>query len=215
MRVRRARRAMRAMRTMRAMTDVSGLDRAERADGAPTHRGGRGGVATECAAVLVAILAAAILAPVGLSLEVRAWRSGELLYRAPIASRERFEVSFTHSVERTPVVEVFEVGRDGGICLVETVYQSFGAGLPTEADEGARLILGGGKIRITGMKRRIGELIVAVSFVPGHALAVGTHRVLLAELASPGTALVVRAVRTPAVLSVLGGMGEWARRERS
>ncbi|NLG78690.1 MAG: DUF1850 domain-containing protein [Firmicutes bacterium] len=172
----------------------------------------RQGGALAALALAVLVAAAAALVPAFEGLEVREWRTGRLLYFARMPAGSRFEVQFIHSVERTPVREILAAGPDLVIYLVETVYESFGAGLPTTADEGARLVLEDGKIRITGLHRRIGELVLSVSPVPGHALVVSGETVTLADLARPGTALSVKAVRAPVLAFLFRGRCWWMRR---
>lgn len=41
-----------------------------------------------------------------------------------------FSVAFVHSVNKSPVSDVYEI-RDGKIFLTGTVYYGFGAGVPT------------------------------------------------------------------------------------
>ncbi len=172
----------------------------------------RGGPAAALAvgAVVLAVAGAGI-APVFPALEVREQNTGKVLYMTPIAPGEQFEVGFVHSVERTPVREVFETGQDLSIYLVETVYESFGAGLPTMPDEQATLVVKGGVMRIIGLRRKIGRLFLAVSPVPGHELTVREQRVDLADLARPGTGLDIRVVREPGVTLFFGRRCRWTR----
>ncbi len=172
------------------------------------HQGGA------LAALVLAVLAgaAAAFVPAFVVLEVRGWRTGRLLYSAPVRLQSRFEVRFVHSVERTPVREVFTAGPDLDIYLVETAYESFGAGLPTTADDGARFVLEDGKIRITGMHRRIGELVLCVSPLPRHALVLEGKTMMLADLAKPGTALSVKVVRASVLALLFRGRCWWMRR---
>ena len=146
------------------------------------------------------------------ALQIREMRSGVNLYRASVKEGDEFTIEFVHSIERTPVREVFRIENDYKIYLVGTVYESFGTGLPTTPDEGAELVLEGGKIRITGMHRKLEPFLVAVSPVPGHVLTVGGEEVALADLAKPGTGLWIRVVREPAVVRFLGRRYEWMRR---
>lgn len=164
--------------------------------------------------VLTLILIAAAFIPVFPALEVREWKSGRLLYLAPMRVGGKFEVSFVHSVEKTPVREVFRADRDLSIYLVETIYESFGAGLPTTPDEGAKLVVEGGKTRITGMNRRIGDIFLAVSPFPGHTLATGEETIVLADLARPGTGLGIKVVREPAVIRFFRGRCKWTKTRR-
>lgn len=147
-----------------------------------------------------------------LTFRVEGMRSGVCLYQAPVKEGDEFTLEFVHSIERTPVKEIFRIEGDGKIYLVETEYESFGAGLPTMPDEGAKSVVEGGKIRITGMRREIEPFLVAVSPVPGHVLTVGGEEVVLASLAKPGTGLRIRVVREPLVAPFLGRRYEWMRR---
>ncbi|MCR4401311.1 MAG: DUF1850 domain-containing protein [Firmicutes bacterium] len=173
---------------------------------------GRQGGAVIAVLALGAILAtAAMLAPFVGALEVREERTGRLVYLARVPAGGRFEVRFVHSVERTPVCEVFAVESGGVIYLVETRYKSFGAGLPTIADEGARFALEDGEVRITGIRRRIGELDLAVSPVPGHSLVVSGKMFAFADVARPGTALNIKAVRAPMAAFLFRGRCWWIK----
>ncbi|NLB73349.1 MAG: DUF1850 domain-containing protein [Firmicutes bacterium] len=146
-----------------------------------------------------------------LTFKVEEMYSGVRLYQAPVKEGDGFVLEFVHSVERTPVKEVFRIERDGKIYLVETEYESFGAGLPTMPDEREESVVEGGKIRITGMRREIEPFLVAVSPVPGHVLTVGGEEVVLASLAKPGTGLRIRVVREPLLAPFLGRRYEWMR----
>ncbi|MEW6244786.1 MAG: DUF1850 domain-containing protein [Bacillota bacterium] len=82
----------------------------------------------------------------------------------------RFALEFIHSVERTPVREVFDISR-GRIILKETHYKSMGAGLPSS---GERFTQEGDWFLIKGMDRDLGPL-VSVGTWPftHHVLVVG------------------------------------------
>lgn len=157
----------------------------------------------------IVILAAAAILLISffsprLTLRVQDMRSGVKLYQAPVKEGDEFTIEFVHSVERTPVKEVFRIEEDCNIYVVETEYESFGAGLPTIHDEGEESLFKEGKIRITGMRRKLEPFLVAVSPVPGHVLTVGGEEVVLASLAEPGTGLRISVVREPAVVRFLG-----------
>lgn len=166
--------------------------------------------------IAVLIVAAVLLIPIFspcLALQVEEMRSGVKLYQAPVKEGDEFVIEFVHSVERTPVKEIFKIEQDYNIYLVGTEYESFGAGLPTMPCEGEESVLEGAKIRITGIRRKLEPFLVAVSHVPGHVLTVGGEEVVLASLAEPGTGLRIRVVREPAVVRFLGRRYEWMRRQ--
>jgi hypothetical protein len=138
-------------------------------------------------ATAVIIAAVAVLATER-SLEVRvsAARSGRALVRAPVEAGARIELRYRHSVERTPVVEIFEVGP-AGLEFVEMRFSSQGAGLPTEG-----YVLEDG-VFVLRRRRHVGELPVTVSAISGHALWIRGQRIDLVDAAGDGAPLLVRA----------------------
>lgn len=124
---------------------------------------------------------------------------GSVLYRFVPGDSNRFTLRFLHSWARSPVDEIFEVASADVIYLVETLYEDFGAGLPHEPEPGRpkdSMKVEDGKIHITQINRRIPDLQVRIGrFVANHELLYGNKKIPLAEIASPGEALVFRAER--------------------
>ena len=58
--------------------------------------------------------------------------SGRVVWSAPIRAGERFDVSFIHSQERTPFVQHYVAGSDGGVEQDGVSFGSYGAGMPLE-----------------------------------------------------------------------------------
>ena len=61
----------------------------------------------------------------------------------PLGQSRIFSLRYTHSVEKTPVVETFRVREDGILLLVSTAYKSYGVGLPSLPSEGKLTIRDG------------------------------------------------------------------------
>ena len=81
-----------------------------------------------------------------------------------------FSITFIHSVNKSPVTDFFEI-REDGIYGIKTVYYGFGAGVPTELEEGQTLTYGeDGSMIITGMNVRMNNLIYRVGTVSDHIL---------------------------------------------
>jgi hypothetical protein len=143
----------------------------------------RAAAATIAAAVL---LAAALLATeTRVELQVVSERTGRVLVARPIGAAMRVELRYRHSVERTPVIEVFEVSR-GGLDFVEMWFASQGAGLPTEGytREGNMFVL--------RRRRRVGALPLRVSAIAGHVLWVDGRPLDLVAAAGDGAPVLVR-----------------------
>lgn len=65
---------------------------------------------------------------------------------------DRFIIRFTHSVDKTDVDEVIRVGKED-LIIDSTVYQSFGAGLPSTLHGEETMELEDGKMRIDHLNR--------------------------------------------------------------
>ena len=113
--------------------------------------------------------------------------TGKLLGAFPCEDCSEFSVSFIHSVNQTPVTDVYEVrGRD--IFVVRTVYFSFGAGVQTDLQNGQTLIFGeDGSMTVSGFEQRIDNLSYIVGTVSDHVLEIGGRTVSLRELCGKNT----------------------------
>ncbi|MGE4483973.1 MAG: DUF1850 domain-containing protein [Oscillospiraceae bacterium] len=91
----------------------------------------------------------------------------------PVSDGEEFSVTFVHSVNKTPVTDVYEI-RDGDIWLIKTIYYDFGAGVPTETEKDETLTYGeNGEMIISGMDTMVPDLIYIVGTVSDHVLETG------------------------------------------
>ncbi|MDG5817883.1 DUF1850 domain-containing protein [Natronococcus sp. A-GB7] len=105
----------------------------------------------------------------------------ERLLELPVDDGERVTLEYTHSVERTPVEDVYAVDGDE-LRAVKSVFHSFGAGLPTDVtrtDEG---------YVVDGTSRH-DELYVVPGSIAGHELVVGDDRYDLVGIADGGVVL--------------------------
>lgn len=79
-------------------------------------------------------------------LEILDPRTDTLLMSLPIEPGDSFELRYTHSVSKSPVVGLFSVTSDSRIQPVHTHYRAYGPGLPwatelyTRAEDGSMLV---------------------------------------------------------------------------
>jgi len=108
--------------------------------------------------------------------------TGKLLAAFPVKSGSEFSVTFIHSVNQSPVTDVYEI-RDSEIYVVRTVYCTFGAGVQTELEDGQTLEYGkDGSMTVKGFDRRIERLSYIVGTVSDHTLEINGKSISLRGL---------------------------------
>jgi hypothetical protein len=87
-----------------------------------------------------------------------------------------FAIEFIHSVNQTPVRDVFRVGSRNGEALIQvlaTRFRSFGAGMQTDLGPGQTLNYDGPDLVISGFTHTFTELNYVVGTVSDHILYIG------------------------------------------
>ena len=112
-------------------------------------------------------------------------RTGVVLYEVKAPDGTEFSIEFIHSVNKSPVKEYYIVA-DGRIYLTAVRYESFGAGIPSELEDGQTMRLEDGTMLITGYDRHIPRLCYFISRTEGHALDIGAVKIMLDTLDAPG-----------------------------
>ncbi|WP_372479977.1 DUF1850 domain-containing protein [Halomicrobium sp. HM KBTZ05] len=84
------------------------------------------------AAVLVTA-AVGVSLPAQQTLVVSSVDSGDVLLQTPVEEDTRVALAYTHSVERTRVVDTYRV-RDGHLEMTRMAFESYGWGLPADAN---------------------------------------------------------------------------------
>ena len=111
-------------------------------------------------------------------------RTNDYLKAWRLKDGDTFTVKYTHSVQLTPVWEVYEI-RDGCIFLTETVFQSFGAGLPSTSPYDFEITDQG--FRLYNIDMKITDLIYRVGAVrANHSLIINGKEYPFLDFAEPG-----------------------------
>jgi hypothetical protein len=129
------------------------------------------------------------------SLDVSSRRTGEVLWRVPVATGEVFTFAYIHSIELTPVEGRFAVEADGWLRLVETRFPSYGAGLPAQptgkTPDGWMVVAGG---------ERMPEFGFYMSPINQARLRVGVRTLDLSARLEAGDVVTIAAGRHPFLL---------------
>jgi hypothetical protein len=132
--------------------------------------------------------------PSGPELVVKDANASRVLLRLLVAPRERFTLSYLHSVSQTRVSGIFEVGVAGDLIVRETSFGTFGPGLP-ELQPGDQYEIRDGLIRQFGLTERLPELSLFVHPYTEHRLEIAGRTLDLSATLPAGT-LVRIAVET-------------------
>ncbi len=114
----------------------------------------------------------------------------EKLHSFDIYPGQEVVLSYRHSSDGTPVAQIFEVGADGALHLLEERYSWYGAGL--EHGSGHHFTYEGDTVRVSGYDRQFSELLLRVARTVPQEIVVSGESVLLADLAPGGTRLLVK-----------------------
>jgi len=112
--------------------------------------------------------------------------TNRVLYIAPFSEGEEFSVSHIHSLNQSPVTEIY-VLTDGQIMLTTMEFETFGAGMPAVLEPGQTLTRPEtGGMRIDGFERRIPDLRYLIGYAAEHTLYIADQSVPLYTLAAAG-----------------------------
>ncbi|MCX7780584.1 MAG: DUF1850 domain-containing protein [Negativicutes bacterium] len=111
----------------------------------------------------------------------------------PIQVGSYISLSFTHSVQKTPVIENFVINESYRLVLKSTEYKSLGVGLPFLAEDGV-FFAGDNKFVMSGMDRVYPGIDLRVGPEAQHSLIYGDSNIPLHDLFPPGTLVHLRVV---------------------
>ena len=92
---------------------------------------------------------------------VRSYDTQKTLLSIPLSYGQTLTLRYIHSVDRTPVFEVFTANRDHGLILEETYFRQFGAGMGHWPGHG-KVISDGEWIRIINIHKALGRFVLRV-----------------------------------------------------
>jgi hypothetical protein len=118
--------------------------------------------------------------------------SGKILKSFPIKNGEEFTVYFIHSVERTPWYEIYYIKNDKEIYLKETIFYSYGAGLPSTTNHD--FSFGDGSMNITNYNTKMNDLVYKVgAVIADHVIVVRGEEYHLNKITEPSTSVLFKA----------------------
>lgn len=141
--------------------------------------------ATVAAAVMIFITAAAFLpgcASGEQCLVLSNADSGQVYASYAMEDGDTFSVEFIHSVNKSPVRDVYEI-RNGEIWNTQCIYYGFGAGVEEILGEGETLTYGdNGEMIISDINTKTDSMVIVVGTISDHTLSLGGESISLREL---------------------------------
>ncbi|MCF6138981.1 DUF1850 domain-containing protein [Pseudalkalibacillus berkeleyi] len=126
--------------------------------------------------------------PYGQVLSIEYENSGDVLVYTDVEHGTEFEVEYTHSVHRTPVIEYYEVNNLSEIVQTDLAYENFAIGMPSNATGEEKFIVKDGVYYITDMNRVFSHVDLRTGqVIADHSLKVGQKQIQLKDWIEPGT----------------------------
>lgn len=141
--------------------------------------------ATVAAAVMIFITAAAFLPGCSSGqprLVLSDGESGQVYATYPVENGDTFAVEFVHSVNKSPVRDVYEI-REGEIWNTQCIYYGFGAGVEEILGEGETLTYGEyGEMIVSNINKRMDHMVLVVGTISDHTLYLDEEAISLRDL---------------------------------
>lgn len=140
----------------------------------------------------MAVLALIVLSQKEQALLILRQDDENLIASYPLEEQQTFSITFIHSVNQSPVEDVFRYER-GKIWGDRTIYYDFGAGVQSELAPGERVQSGEhGEIIITHVPKVYENLNYIVGTVSDHVLKIDDKAISLRALCGKNTAIIIR-----------------------
>ena len=108
-----------------------------------------------------------------------------------------FIVTYTHSINKSPVDEFFEIQPDYSIMLKKTAFRAFGVGIPSELGEGQVISFYPDRIEIDNINMPVKKHLVFVGTIADHRVTIHDRQMHLNELTNPQQTVEFEVRRVP------------------
>lgn len=140
--------------------------------------------------LVIAATLAVVFLSAGRRLVLTDRQSGEEYAAFSVEEGDTFSIEFIHSVNQTPVVDMYEIrGRD--FYVTQTRYYGFGAGVQTEIEEGQTLSYAeDGAMIVSGFNKKMTGMSYLVGMASDHILKINDEEYSLTALCGRGSSVV-------------------------
>jgi hypothetical protein len=119
-----------------------------------------------------------------------------------IQSDEAFDIIYTHSVQLSPVTERYHINKSGELILDETLFSTYGAGLPATTPYDFEITED--SFRIFNIQLKMDHLVYRTGAVrANHRLLIRDQDIPFVTFSSPGQAVEFTSLRAPLLYYVI------------
>jgi hypothetical protein len=118
----------------------------------------------------------------------------QVLWESPARPGDRFTIAYRHSSDHTPVRDLFTIGNEGEIILIEESYLWYGAGLESHPDVG-KTDFSGDWTRVR-LHRLFPRFLLRVGEVANHVLTFHGRDVPLLSISGGGDSVWIRTTKS-------------------
>jgi len=113
------------------------------------------------------------------------YKTDEVLYLTNVNPGDKFSITYVHSVNRSPIEDRYYINENYDILIYKTIFKSFGAGVPSNSDDGGKFEYFNNRIEVTDINRKIDKLLMFVGVIADHHFLINGKDIKLNELTSP------------------------------
>lgn len=129
-------------------------------------------------------------------------RSGTQLGMWRLKPNETFDIIYTHSVQLSPVTERYHIDKAGDVILDETLFSTYGAGLPATTPYDFEITED--SFRIFNIQLKMDHLVYRTGAVrANHRLLIRDQDIPFVTFSSPGQAVEFISIRAPLLYYVI------------
>lgn len=113
------------------------------------------------------------------------YKTDEILYSTSVKPGDKFSITYIHSVNKSPVEDQFELADDFTLFLRKSIFKSFGAGVPSNLNDGDKFEYFNDRIEVSYNNSRINKFILFVGVIADHHFLMNGKDIKLNELSPP------------------------------
>ncbi|MBM7578264.1 DUF1850 domain-containing protein [Jeotgalibacillus terrae] len=158
--------------------------------------------------LIAGVFFAAVFLPTRKAITFYHQQTGELLSYIPVTNQNDFQLSYTHSIHRSEVIDYYEITKENEIRQVALEFEDTAIGMPSNAlYEGEEFVEENGKYRIENMNRLFPEINLHTSqVVVSHVFHYDDHDYALHDYIDTGTFITI-SIKKLSLAELLRGVG--------